>query len=705
MSNPAPRRFPIGRVAVVAWLVTSSVPSVAFRPGDHAVAADDAAAVLVSAVFPNGMAPGDVDEAVQLWNVGARAADLSGYRLATPTGAAVFPARAQLAAGRWWWLAREAGAFARSFGEAPDWAWDDPSLAGWPAGAPADDRPVASMITSGTRLRLANGGTTVQLVAPDGRVVDAVRYAAAGDADAPPDASTGWRGPAVRPYALAGVAAADQVLYRKLDALLGRPVADSDTAADWASDPADPEHGRRVRLPGWDLEAAVRPLRVRVLRPRPDEDGPTVPGGALELAVAPDALLPFLARHLGAARNAIDLTAYTFDNPDLADQLAAQARRGVRVRVGVDGAPAGGWTPAQRWCLARIAAAGGQVLLMAQGGDVRPRYASFHAKLVVVDGATLLIGTENPGLGAAPQPGRPGRRGVFAATAQPEAVAWAKDMLARDLDAGRHADVRPFQPDHPTRGAPPDDYRPPRPSDVPGAYTPRAPDTALLDDVTAMTLLSAPENVLHPTAGLVALVEHAGPGDVVRVAQLREAWRWGTADPPTAGLDGDPTNPRLAAYLAAARRGARVRVLLDGRFDDGGPNSNRDAAARLNAIGRAERLDLESRLADPAGGGLHAKLALVSLASRRDAGAWAASHWVHLGSWNGTEVSAKANREAVMQFESAAGHAYLARLFDADWTGAPALRLWLPLGLRSAGTEAGRWTAHGHGRIRPAIWP
>lgn len=656
--------------------------------GDRAVAgaptsrvetarADDTADggdVVISAVFPNGMARADADEAVQLWNVGARAVDLGGHVLSTASGSAAFPDGARLSAGGRWWLASDAGAFARTFGEAPDWAWAGTALGDWPAGAGAG--VVAALTTPSARLRLANGGAWLRFAAPDGRLVDAVRYA---DAPAPAEPpAPGWRGPAVAPYALPGVSTAEQVLYRKLDPLLGRPVSDTDTAADWASDTADPVLGQRARLPGWDLEGRLSPLRVPLQPPRPGDDGPAPADGAIELAVAPDALLPFLRRHLGSATVSIDLAAYTFDNPDLADVIAERARDGVRVRLMVDGAPAGGQTPAQRWCLARIAAAGGEVRTMDRGGDVRPRYASYHAKVIVIDGATLLIGTENPGLGAAPQPGRPGRRGVFAALAQPDAVAWAAALLADDLDAARHADVRPFQPDHPTRGAPAADYRPPRPADVAGTYAPLAPDTARLGDVSALTLLSAPENVLHPTAGLAALVARAAAGDPVRVAQLREAWTWGPAE--EAGLDASQatTNPRLAAYLAAARRGARVRILLDGRFDDGGPNSNRDAAARLNAIARAERLDLEARLADPAGGGLHAKLVLVALAPRRDAAAWAASHWVHLGSWNGTEVSAKANREAAVQFESADGHAFLARVFDADWARAPALRLWLP---------------------------
>lgn len=644
-----------------------------------------AAAVVISAVFADGFAPDEGDEAVQIWNVGARGVDLTGYRLADASGDAVFPAGTHLPAGDRWWLARDASEFARTFGEAPDWAWTSSPPGAWPVGRSRVAGVVGQMVVRTAPPRLANVGDTIRLVAPLGGYADVVRYALATETDSAGSAvSAGWRGPAVVPYRLTGVGAGAQVLYRKLDPLLGLPVTDTDGAADWASDPDDEALGGRVRLPGWDLEDRVVPVRVPVRAVRVDEDGGTLADGAVELAVAPDALLPFLRRHLAAARSSIDVAAYTFDNADLADVVAGQAERGVRVRVMVDGSPVGGHAPEQRWCLARIAAAGGDVRFMDQGGDVRPRYRSFHAKVIVIDGRVVLIGTENPGLGAAPVPGRPGRRGAYLAAALPDVAAWGNDLIARDVDPSHHADVRPFQPADPVRGAPAVDYVPPRADDVPGSYAPIAPDPVLLTDLTGLSLLTAPENILHPTAGLLALVDRAGPGDGVRVAQLREPWSWGTAASTltTAGddsPDGRPTNPRVAAYLGAARRGARVRVLLDGRFDDAAsPDGNWATAARLNAVARAEHLDLEARLADPAGGGLHAKIVLVGLAAGRDVGALRAAHWVHLGSWNGTEVSAKANREAAVQFESAGGHAFLARVFDADWAGAAGMRVWVP---------------------------
>jgi cardiolipin synthase A/B len=84
-------------------------------------------------------------------------------------------------------------------------------------------------------------------------------------------------------------------------------------------------------------------------------------------------------------------------------------------------------------------------------------------------------------------------------------------------------------------------------------------------------------------------------------------------------------NPRLALLIDAARRGARVRLLLDSFFDDeDGLRSNRATADYLHALAQAEGLDLEARTGNPTGGGSHTRLYLLRVGvntGRR----WAAS--------------------------------------------------------------------------------
>lgn len=65
----------------------------------------------------------------------------------------------------------------------------------------------------------------------------------------------GWSGPPVQPYTAGDLTETAQILYRRLDPATGLPVADSDTAADWAQFRGDPVLIRKVRYPGWDLES------------------------------------------------------------------------------------------------------------------------------------------------------------------------------------------------------------------------------------------------------------------------------------------------------------------------------------------------------------------------------------------------------------------------------------------------------------------
>src|SRR5690606_742600 len=110
----------------------------------------------------------------------------------------------------------------------------------------------------------------------------------------------------------------------------------------------------------------------------------------------------------------------------------------------------------------------------------------------------------------------------------------------------------------------------------------------------------------------------------------------------------------------AARRGATVRVLLDSFFDKADDlRSNQATVDYLNALAASEGLDLDARLGNPTGGGIHAKIALVQV----DGETWSA-----VGSLNGGEVSHKVNREIVLLVDSPAVYDRLREVFLHDWT-------------------------------------
>jgi len=93
---------------------------------------------------------------------------------------------------------------------------------------------------------------------------------------------------------------------------------------------------------------------------------------------------------------------------------------------------------------------------------------------------------------------------------------------------------------------------------------------------------------------------HAGGGGRVLVEQLYEYKYWG----PTSSNPITDPNPRLEAYIAAARRGAAVRLLLDSAFNDvNDPRGNSATCAYVNALAASEQINIQCLIGNPTGTG------------------------------------------------------------------------------------------------------
>lgn len=582
---------------------------------------------LLEAVLYDGYQAGDLDEAVRLVNVGAGPVELAGWQLckyvATVPRCRELPSLV-LAPGTRVWLARDAAAFARSFGFLPDRV-----LEGWlPYG-------------------LGNEGDEVVLRTPDGETVDALVYGAQGETGIP-----GWSGPPLFPYGGAGLGLVGQVLERIPEEGSGLPLADTDTAADWFQWAADPVRGRRAVYPGWDLELFYRPLSV------------TVPA-SVTLAVAPDCAGDLLLRVLDRAQERIEGEVYVLESYDLTQMLVAKARSGVQVKLLLEGEVAGmarGISDQERWACREIEAAGGACwfLFNEPGERIYDRYAALHSKMLLIDRRWLVVSTQNLTPGGLPTDGKSdgtwGSRGVLLVTDARPVVERAAALFEADLDPEHHADLTRWASDNPYGyGLPPAAFLPITTSGG-VTYTVRFSQPLVLSGTFGFELFTAPEAALRRSDALLGLLERAGPGDRVDVEQMYEHLSWGVLP------DGRPApNLRLEAYVAAARRGAQVRVLLNGgSFGQSGVDlsRNRETVAYLNMLARREGLDLRARLGDPTRYGIHNKMVLVRVG---------AEGYVHVGSVNGSEASSKANREVALQLRSTVAHAYLERLFEDDW--------------------------------------
>jgi hypothetical protein len=591
---------------------------------------DTVPAIRIYAVHPWALLSGD--EAVALLNVGDVTETLDGWGISDgdPIADALLP-EIDLAPGRVLWVAHDARAFRVAFGHSPDLA-----LLGETAEGSA---------LSGVWPGYANDGDEVVLHGENGVIVDVLVY---GDGNLPID---GWEGPPV-PYPMSGFGDAGQMLFRKLDEGSGLPCPDTDRSPDWAADTTCGQrlygpvcegdlYGKRVVYPGWDWGLVTDTLEIAGT-------------SALTVGIAPDNAYAVVANLLHGAREEVLIEAYSLESVWLTGILTERIAAGVAATVLLEG---GAISEQGLWNSQQIVRAGGEVYYMHNDpkAGVYGRYRNQHAKYIIVDQRQLAVSTENLGNRGMPVDdkanGTAGSRGVVLVTDEPISVAYVTSLFRRDCDPERHVDVQPYG--SLPRYTVPLTYTPAY-STGGGGYAYMAPfsTTQPAFAVDHLEVLHAPETSLRYADGLIGLLLQAGAGDEINVEQMYERLHWGNTSSEVAA---DP-NPRLEAYIEAARRGARVRILLDNGLDR--ERRNYETAFYLLQVSAAEGLDLDVRLGDPTLWGLHNKMVLVRLGAHQ---------YLHVGSLNGSEVSSKVNRELALQVRSSGAYAYLREVWDYDW--------------------------------------
>jgi phosphatidylserine/phosphatidylglycerophosphate/cardiolipin synthase-like enzyme len=409
--------------------------------------------------------------------------------------------------------------------------------------------------------------------------------------------------------------------------------------------------GKRVLYPGWDWGP--------VLGSRLYTDTLQISATAqVTVVVAPDNAYLALVDLLRSAQQEILIGGYTFESVWLTEVLTERLAAGVSVSLLLEGAPAGGLPEGELWNCQQIVEAGGRVSFMHSDSaeHIASRYRYYHAKYLVVDGRWVAVGSENYGNHAFPiddkANGTAGDRGVFLITDQRQVVAYVRDLFWQDNDPARYRDLVAYG--HRAEYAVSPSYTPVY-STGGGGYVYMAPFSATVPAFEAehFEVLHAPETALRYSDGLIDLVLRAGSGDEVFVEHMYEPLHWG---PGSSDVQTDP-NPRLEAYIQAARNGARVRILLDKGLDD--ERANYDTAFYVLDVAREEGLDLDVRLGNPTERGIHNKMVLVRIGDDRR---------VHVGSINGSEISSKGNRELALQVRSPGAFEYLKGVFAYDWS-------------------------------------
>ncbi len=583
---------------------------------------------------PPGPGDGEAGESFALINTGDRKLRIGGWSVSDNEGVWRFPPRTELRPGQSLRVARSFERFTWLFGFPPDLSMDrHPS--------PAD-----------SALILDNGGDELILLDRQGRLIDAVVWENGWAAEQP-----GWEGLAIEPYIFSSFVPAEGQVFRRKRDLEGHVLPDSDRAADWMADPDDPVLGQRLAYPGWDDLRFFDTARCEEV----------AEFGAF---ISPDNSYAGLRDFLRTAKVSIEMEFYLFTHPGVYDELVAAMERGVRVTVLLNGevyGARGGTYESVRWIASAISehpSGLGRAYLWRNGDDPRhtgmdadlpDRYNHPHQKFIIVDQARVLVGSDNLTQSSLPADdpadGTGGSRGAFLVTDASCIVERVLAIWHADFDPRRHRDIHQYV------GRPDLDEREPRLSRNRDDYQQVQKEPFLVTEAARFELSQSPDNALRPDRGYLGHVNAAGAGDQIMVQQQYERPWWGQGGR-------RESNPRLTAYLAAARRGARVRILLSGTGDPGRDTKNHLTMQEFNALAEEEGLDLRialGHLPDSRPGRarpIHNKMLLVRAGE---------AHWSHVGSANGSETAHRYNRELGLSIDSEALYAYLAEVFVADW--------------------------------------
>ncbi len=437
---------------------------------------------------------------------------------------------------------------------------------------------------------LGNLGDELGLLDPYGRVVDAFHYGSSSE-------GVGWEGggtPLLGKGRVARRQGSDGFLQ------------DTDTAADW-------DWGRTFRLgQGFRSVAEFDDVFAKSF-------------------TSPDDSLWHLLSVLNASQEEITLSGFELTSSAIAEALEDASMRGVRVHIGLEGNPPGGVDDEQRVLLSRLGAAGASILIMDSSLQTAfRRYAIHHAKYVVVDGAWVVLGSENfseNGFGTASR----GNRGWGVVVFSPALARSLSEVAREDWNVSR-TDV------HSLHGLP-------QWGQIMNESATTSPFSQEELSRASARLLLSPDNSLAED-GIPRILREAETSLDVEIFYVRWDWR-GYA------------NPLLVELMEAARRGVRVRLLLDGSsYNLEGGDDNDEAVTRLNRLAAKEGIPLEARLFSPGDGGpikLHNKGFVVD------------GDGVFVSSINWNYHGAYENREVGLLLRSESMAAAFLKSFEEDW--------------------------------------
>ncbi|MCO5141704.1 MAG: phospholipase D-like domain-containing protein [Oligoflexia bacterium] len=382
--------------------------------------------------------------------------------------------------------------------------------------------------------------------------------------------------------------------------------------------------------------------------------------GDAEFSVSPDSAYPLLESAIKNARSSIKINIYMITSKIIAEQLMKKAKSGLEVIVLVEGQPHGGTVlPLVKELLEQMDQSFEQSIrkrskiLVMTGERESRRYVYNHAKYALIDNRIVFVSSDNFTGSAFPNHKlEGGTRGWQAKIENRKLANEVNQLYKRDTDLKnpdvkllKDADLKvndPFEGEKTTTNQ--RDKRKERTQDL---------FSFEKGKVKSAELCMSPK----ATACLVDFIRSAKTELLVEHLSLPEVWY-------NFERRIRSKNPILEEYVAAAKRGVHVRILLNDETvysnseDKEEESKNSNTVKVLNAMAKRMGIPLEAAL-------FNAKN--LGVKSLHNKGMVADRSRAFVSSINGTENSVMNNREMAVAMDSVDAGRYFSEVFEYDW--------------------------------------
>jgi cardiolipin synthase len=267
----------------------------------------------------------------------------------------------------------------------------------------------------------------------------------------------------------------------------------------------------------------------------------------VEVANAPSDNLDLTVSAIQSAQQTLNLNIYELDSPQIVDAILNRIQAGVKVQILEEGGPVGGLSTAEVGVQGQLVQAmngkSGDHLFEMKKIKTKRRYRYDHAKYAVIDGNTLLVGSENYSPTGNPVPGTLGNRGWEVVIHDASISEEFSSIFAIDADPSA-GDVTELTSNQSTAQKP---RRFETVEALPASIFINAPAlTAQSLDASQVQRVTSPDTSL---SGIVAAIQQAQTSIDIEQMTFDTDWK------------GAASSPVLDAVEAAAARGVKVRFV------------------------------------------------------------------------------------------------------------------------------------------------